>query len=146
MYCAERFTPSLAFVDFETTILIVAFLATAPDHSTSRSASVSSLELKTPRKEFDIGLPVLTPTLVRKKSLAEEIATLDVMSFQSMLLPLTADDPNNQTFRYEGQDIITLLKVVERDKRYPCETAQEVIGYYARRIAKASNYRRSSLF
>src|ERR1700680_4950739 len=38
------------------------------------------------RKEFDIGLPVLTPRLVRKKSLAEEIATLDVMSFQSMLL------------------------------------------------------------
>ena len=54
------------------------------------------------RKQFDIGLPVLTPTLVRKKSLAEEIATLDVMAFQSMLLPLTADDPNNKTFRYEG--------------------------------------------
>ena len=28
------------------------------------------------RKEFDIGLPVLTPSLVRKKSLAEEIAGL----------------------------------------------------------------------
>jgi type III restriction enzyme len=89
------------------------------------------------RKQFDIGLPVLTPTLVRKKSLAEEIAALDVMSFQSMLLPLTADDPNNKTFRYEGRDIITLLKIVERDYRVPePQTAQEVIGYYARRIAK----------
>src|SRR5262249_43262632 len=29
------------------------------------------------RKQFDIGLPVLTPTLVRKKSLAEEIAGLN---------------------------------------------------------------------
>jgi type III restriction enzyme len=90
------------------------------------------------RKQFDIGLPVLTPTLVRKKSLAEEIATLDVMSFQSMLLPLTPDDPNNKTFRYEGHDIITLLKIVERDYRVPePQTAQELIGYYARRIAEA---------
>jgi type III restriction enzyme len=89
------------------------------------------------RKQFDIGLPVLTPTLVRKKSLAEEIATLDVMSFQSMLLPLTADDPNNKTFRYEGRDIITLLKIVERDYKVPeAQTAQELIGYYARLIAK----------
>jgi len=90
------------------------------------------------RKQFDIGLPVLTPTLVRKKSLADEIATLDVMSFQSMLLPLTPDDPNNKTFRYEGHDIITLLKIVERDYRVPePQTAQELIGYYARRIAEA---------
>lgn len=71
------------------------------------------------RKEFDIGLPVLTPTLVRKKSLAEEIAALNVMSFQTMLLPLTADDPNNKTFRYEGHDIITLQKIVERDYKVP---------------------------
>jgi type III restriction enzyme len=89
------------------------------------------------RKAFDIGLPVLTPTLIRKKSLAEEIATLDVMSFQTMLLPLTADDPNNKTFRYEGHDIITLLKFIERDYKVPePQTAQELIGYYARIIAK----------
>ncbi len=90
------------------------------------------------RKQFDIGLPRLTPTLVRKKSLAEEIASLDVMTFQTMLLPLTADDPNNKTFRYEGHDIITLQKIVERDYRVPePQTAQELIGYYARRIAEA---------
>ena len=34
------------------------------------------------RKEYDIGLPVLSPTLMRKKTLADEIASLDVMSFQ----------------------------------------------------------------
>jgi type III restriction enzyme len=90
------------------------------------------------RKEFDIGLPLLTPTLVRKKSLAEEIAGLDVMAFQTMLLPLGADDPNNKTFRYEGHDIITLQKIVERDYKVPQpQTAQELIGYYARRIAEA---------
>ena len=90
------------------------------------------------RKQFDIGLPVLTPTLVRKKSLAEEIASLDVMAFQTLLLPLGADDPNNKTFRYEGHDIITLQKIVERDYKVPQpQTAQELIGYYARRIAEA---------
>ncbi|MGH9512530.1 MAG: DEAD/DEAH box helicase family protein [Terriglobales bacterium] len=90
------------------------------------------------RNEFDIGLPVLTPTLVRKKSLAEEIAGLNVMAFQTMLLPLTPDDPNNKTFRYEGHDIITLQKIVERDYKVPeSQTAQELIGYYARRIAEA---------
>jgi len=90
------------------------------------------------RKEFDIGLPLLTPVLVRKKSLADEIASLNVMAFQTMLLPLTADDPNNKTFRYEGHDIITLQKIVERDYKVPePQTAQELIGYYARRIAEA---------
>jgi type III restriction enzyme len=90
------------------------------------------------RKEFDIGLPVLSPTLVRKKSLAEEIAGLNVMQFQTILMPMTADDPQNQTFRYEGYDIISLQKLVERDYVIPePQTAQEVIGYYSRRIAEA---------
>ncbi|MGH9546243.1 MAG: DEAD/DEAH box helicase family protein [Terriglobales bacterium] len=90
------------------------------------------------RKEYDIGLPVLSPTLIRKKTLADEIAGLDVMSFQTILLPMTADDPRNKTFRYEGYDIITLQKEVERDYTIPePQTAQEVIGYYSRRIAEA---------
>ena len=89
-------------------------------------------------KEYDIGLPMLSPTLVRKKTLADEIASLDVMAFQTILLPLTADDPRNKTFKYEGFDIITLQKEVERDYTIPePQTAQEVIGYYSRRIAEA---------
>src|ERR1039458_4836849 len=60
------------------------------------------------------------------------------MSFQTILLPLSADDPQNKTFRYEGYDIITLQKEVERDYTIPePQTAQEVIGYYSRRIAEA---------
>jgi type III restriction enzyme len=90
------------------------------------------------RKEFDIGLPVLTPSLVRKKSLAEEIAGLDVMGFQSIVLPMSDDDPRSKTFTYEGYDIITLKKEFEREYTIPePQTAQEVIGYYARRIAEA---------
>ena len=61
------------------------------------------------------------------------------MSFQTILLPLSADDPRNKTFRYEGYDIITLQKEVERDYTIPePQTAQEVIGYYSRRIAESS--------
>lgn len=90
------------------------------------------------RKEFDIGLPVLTPSLIRKKSLAEEIAGLDVMGFQTIVLPMSEDDPTAKTFRYEGYDIITLKKLIERDYTVPeSQTAQEVIGYYGRRIAEA---------
>ncbi len=90
------------------------------------------------RKEFDIGLPVLTPSLVRKKSLAEEIAGLEVMAFQSIVLPMSEDDPRSKTFTYEGYDIITLKKEFEREYTIPePQTAQEVIGYYARRIAEA---------
>lgn len=90
------------------------------------------------RKKYDIGLPLLSPTLVRKKSLADEIASLDVMSFQTILLPMSGDDPRNKTFRYEGYDIITLQKEVERDYTIPePQTSQEVIGYYSRRIAEA---------
>jgi type III restriction enzyme len=90
------------------------------------------------RKDYDIGLPVLSPSLVRKKTLADEIAGLNVMSFQTILLPMSADDPRAKTFRYEGYDIITLQKEVERDYTIPePQTAQEVIGYYSRRIAEA---------
>jgi type III restriction enzyme len=90
------------------------------------------------RKEFDIGLPVLTPSLIRKKSLAEEIAGLEVMGFQTIVLPMSEDDPRSKTFTYEGYDIITLKKEFEREYTIPePQTAQEVIGYYARRIAEA---------
>jgi len=89
------------------------------------------------RKQYDIGIPVLSPVLVRKKSLAEEIAGLDVMAFQTILLPVKPDDPQSKTFRYEGKDIITLQKVIEREYTIPePQTAQEVIGYYSRRIAE----------
>src|SRR5579885_599559 len=90
------------------------------------------------RKDFDIGLPLLSPSLVRKKTLAEEIAGLEVMRFNSISLPETADDPRNKTFTYEGYDVITLKKEFDRKYILPeSQTAQEVIGYYARSIAEA---------
>jgi type III restriction enzyme len=90
------------------------------------------------RKKFDIGLPSLSPILVRKKSLAEEIAALDVMKLKSVVIPMGEKDPVSKTFQYEGYDIITLEKMVERQYQLiEPQTAQEVIGYYARRIAES---------
>jgi len=78
------------------------------------------------RAEFDVGLPSLTPSLIRKKSLAEEIAALDVMSFDCPVLPLKSGDPVEKTFKYEGYDIITLQKEIEREYVMPePQTAQE---------------------
>lgn len=53
------------------------------------------------------------------------------------VLPRKQDDPAAKTLRYEGYDIITLQKLVEREYHIPePQTAEEVIGYYARRIAQ----------
>jgi type III restriction enzyme len=90
------------------------------------------------RKKFDIGLPTLTPVLIRKKSLADEIAALDVLALKGVVLPMRESDPTSKTFRYEGYDIITLEKMVDREYQLTDpQTAQEIIGYYARRIAEA---------
>lgn len=89
------------------------------------------------KKDQDIPIPVLSPILTRKKSLAEEIAELDVGALDCPVLPRKQDDAAAKTFRYEGYDIITLQKLVEREYQIPPpQTAEEVIGYYARRIAQ----------
>jgi type III restriction enzyme len=89
------------------------------------------------KKKFDIGVPVLSAVLVRKKSLAAEIAALDIMSLKFTPIPMRRDDEASKTFRFEGFDIITLEREIEREYtiRKP-QTAQEVIGYYARRVAE----------
>ncbi len=85
----------------------------------------------------DISIPVLSPILARKKTLAEEIAALDVQSFVCPVLPRKPNDQTAQRFRYEGKDIITLEKIVEREYTVPePRTAEEVISYYAKRISQ----------
>jgi type III restriction enzyme len=97
------------------------------------------------KKAVDIGIPDLSPSLVRKKSLAEEIASLDVMSLRCNPFPLKAEEATVKTFMYEGRDILTDEKLLEREYTIPpAQTAQEVIGYYARRIA--SNVKLPSQF
>ena len=97
------------------------------------------------KKAADIGIPELTPTLVRKKSLAEEIASLDVMSLRCNPLPFREEDAKTTTFIYEGRDILTDELLLQREYTIPpAQTAQEVIGYYARRVA--SNVKLPSQF
>lgn len=89
------------------------------------------------KKHADIGIPELTPSLVRRKSLAEEIAAIDVTKFQINDLPLVEKKEDIKTFIYEGIDIITQEKLLEREYKIPpAQTPEEVIGYYARRIAQ----------
>jgi len=92
----------------------------------------------TDKMQFDLGLPELTPILTRKKSLAQEIANIDVMSFNVNPLPLKDKEiADTKTFIYEGYDILTDEKLLEREYTIPpAQTAEEVIGYYARRIAQ----------
>jgi type III restriction enzyme len=89
------------------------------------------------KKDKDIAIPVLSPILTRKKSLAEEIGELNVQAFNCPVLPRKQDDAAAKTFQYEGYDIITLQRLIEREYQIPePQTAEEVIGYYARRIAQ----------
>jgi type III restriction enzyme len=85
----------------------------------------------------DISIPQLSPILQRKRSLAEEIAALDVAAMSCPVLPRKDDDATAQAFRYEGYDIVSLQKLIERDYTIPdVQTSQEVIAYYAKRIAQ----------
>ncbi len=88
------------------------------------------------KSEMDIVMPELSPLLERKKSLAEEIAAIDVARIKAPRLPKKQGDKAAQEFQYEGYDIITLEKLIEREYAVPeVQTSQEVISYYAKRIA-----------
>jgi type III restriction enzyme len=98
---------------------------------------IVAIEPDPAKLDRDISVPQLTPILARKKTLAEEIAALDVRAFGCPLLPMKENDATAQNFRYEGYDLLTLEKIVEREYRIPePQTAQEVISYYAKRIAQ----------
>lgn len=98
---------------------------------------ITTIEPDASKMDKDIAIPVLSPILARKKTLAEEIAGLDVAAMECPILPRKEGDEAAQTFRYEGYDIITLQKIVERDYTIPeAQTPQEVISYYAKRIAQ----------
>jgi type III restriction enzyme len=98
---------------------------------------ITTIEPDSSKLDKDIVIPVLSPILARKKTLAEEIAGIDVASMECPVLPRKEGDEAAQTFRYEGYDIITLQKIVERDYTIPeAQTPQEVISYYAKRIAQ----------
>ena len=98
---------------------------------------IRTIEPDPKKADRDISIPTLSPVLVRKKTLAEEIAAIDVTAFKCPPFPMKHGTEEEKTFRYEGYDVITLEKIVEREYKMPePQTAQEVISYYAKRIAQ----------
>ena len=98
---------------------------------------ITTIEPDEAKLDHDITIPVLSPILARKKTLAEEIAGIDVSKLICPRFPKKEGDAAAQQFHYEGVDIITLQKLVERDYTIPePQTAEEVISYYAKRIAQ----------
>ncbi len=100
--------------------------------------SILTIRAEESKLDMDIAVPELSPILARKTSLAEEIAALDVMAFSCPILPRKSTDAAAAEFRYEGYDFLSLQKEVERLYTIPeAQTSEEVVGYYARRIATA---------
>ncbi len=85
---------------------------------------------------LDIVIPQLSALLERKRSLTEDIAAIDVGRIRTPKLPKKQGDAAANAFQYDGYDIITLEKQIEREYTIPeVQTAGEVISYYAKRIA-----------
>lgn len=89
------------------------------------------------KSSMDIVMPSLTPLLARKSRLADEITALKVSKLPLTNLLRKGDGRPAEKFAYEGYDFISLEKLVEREYTLPeVQTAQEVISYYAKRIAQ----------
>lgn len=99
--------------------------------------TITVIEPDNAKTDKDIRLPKLSPLLARKKSLADEIAAINVQNMVCPTLPRKQNAAAAQAFRYEGKDILTLETIVAREYEIPTpNTAQEVIAYYAKRIAQ----------
>ena len=89
------------------------------------------------KQAVDIAIPELSPTLERKTSLADVVAAIDVMDFNTPILPINANEITAKRFIYEGIDALDQQKLFERVYEIPAaQTPEEVIGYYARLIAQ----------
>ncbi len=98
---------------------------------------ITTIQPDMAKADRDIVIPELSPMLTRKRTLADEIASLKITLPPSHRLPVRADDTAAQHFRYEGKDILTLKTLIEREYTIPePQTANEVISHYARRIAE----------
>lgn len=88
------------------------------------------------KAQYDITIPQLTPILTRKRSITAEIEALDVRRFTCPPFPRKPGDAQERTFHYDGLDFVTMEREFSRDYKLPApQTANEVIGYYARLIA-----------
>ena len=87
---------------------------------------------------YDLSLPRLSPVLVRKKTLGEEIDTLDITSFRFSPDPLPRKPTNAdiKKFQYQAYDVLTMEKLFEREYAIKdVQRPQEIVSYYAKLIA-----------
>ena len=87
---------------------------------------------------YDLSLPRLSPVLVRKKTLGEEIDTLDITSFKFSPDPLPRKPTNAdiKKFQYQAYDVLTMEKLFEREYAIKdVQRPQEIVSYYAKLIA-----------
>jgi len=60
-----------------------------------------------------------------------------VMTLPTANLPRKEDAVEEKRFKYEGYDLITLQKLIEREYiLHEAQTSQEVISYYAKHISQ----------
>lgn len=88
--------------------------------------------------EKDITIPFLTPIIVRKKSLSDVINSITLDLFRNQPLPLlrSLNDEPPKSFLYLGKDIFTDETLFERQYTVPpVQNVEEIIGYYASKIA-----------
>ncbi len=98
---------------------------------------ITTIQPDPDKSAVDIVLPDLTPMLVRKRTLEEEILAINIRLSPEKYLPIKKTDVAAQTFRYEGKDLVTLETIIERDYEIPePQTSGEVISFYAKRIAE----------
>ncbi len=97
---------------------------------------IETVQVDPAKLAMDIAMPELSPILVRKKSLEAEIAAMPLPRLERPL-PMKETDAEAKDFRYEGYDLIEMRKLFARDYTIPTpQTAEEVIGFYAKRIAQ----------
>ena len=99
---------------------------------------ITTIEPMAEKAEYDIALPLLSPGIVRSRSLRDDIEALDIdRLYAGAPLPRQPDEEAARTFKYQGKDLLTSEELLEREYSAPIpQTSQEIVAYYADRLAK----------
>jgi type III restriction enzyme len=88
-------------------------------------------------KDFDIAIPVLSPRIERIKEIRQIIENLDIGKIE-LKNPVSLDTNSkvNDSFTYEGRDVISNEVIIEREYKIPqTQTSGELIAYYSQIIS-----------
>ncbi len=91
------------------------------------------------REDFDISIPKISPRIERLKEVKKIIEDLDIAKIQ-LQTPLSLDTnvEINDSFTYEGRDVISDEVIIEREYAMPmAQTSGEIIAYFSNIIASS---------